>query len=74
MATPLPACRIVMSHATILATLLWLLVTSLSRGVKADDPGVIWTDLVNVTVDGSVLRKTRGGDGWDEEDSSSRAT
>ena len=55
-----------MSHAAILAAFLWLLVTSSSRGVAAEDPGVIWTDLVNVSVNGSVLQKTSGGDGWDD--------
>ncbi len=63
---PMPARRIVLSYATIIAALLGLLVTSLSRGVAAEDPGVIWTDLVNVTVSGSVLQKTSGGDGWDD--------
>ena len=66
MYTPLPACRIVMSHATILAALLWLLVTPLSRSAAAQDPGVTWTDLVNVTVTGSVLQKSSGWDGVDD--------
>ena len=37
-----------------------------SRGVAAEDPAVVWTNLVNATVNGTVLQKTAGWDGADD--------
>lgn len=49
-----------------LALLLALLVPFVPHGVAAEDPAVVWTNLVNATVNGAVLQKTGGWDGVDD--------
>jgi hypothetical protein len=47
--------------------LLSLLVLFVPRGLAEGDPtGVVWTSLVNATVNGTVLQKTGGWDGVDD--------
>lgn len=61
-----------MSHATLFGALLWLLTLSLPS-VEAQGPGVVWTAIVNATVEGTVLRKTAAQD-WDPSGAVSEQT
>lgn len=54
------------------ALLLMLLVPSAPHGVAAGDPPLLWTNLVNATVTGTVLQKTGGWDGVDDAGGSSQ--
>lgn len=63
-----------MSSATIVAALLWLSFMSLPE-VAAEGNDVVWTDLVNATVTGTVLQKpTPGINQWDLSGAASEQT
>src|SRR5687767_4084280 len=64
-----------MSHHTlrVRAMFLFLLaVVAFSFTTRAEDQGVVWTNLVNVSVDGTELRKTGGCDGCDDAGATSQ--
>jgi hypothetical protein len=52
--------------------LLALLVPFVPRGAAAEDPAVVWANLVNATVTGAVLQKTGGWDGVDDAGAASQ--